>query len=150
MFETKPDPLWIRTAQPEDAEVVASLSEELGYPTDPEVMKRRIERLNTHPEENAVFLACLQSRVVGWIHVSILQPLQADAHALIGGLVITNDCRGAGIGASLIARAEEWAKRQGSNKMRVTSRINREAAHRFYLREGYNQTKTSAVFEKNI
>lgn len=150
MLETKPDPLRIRTAEPEDAEVLASLSAELGYPTDPEVMKHRIVRLNARPEEDAIFLACLRTRVVGWIHVSILQPLQADAHALIGGLVITDDCRGAGIGASLIDHVEAWAKQRGVSKMRVTSRINRDAAHRFYLREGYLRTKTSAVFEKNI
>jgi len=30
----------------------------------------------------------------------------------------------------------------------VTSRMSREGAHRFYLREGYERVKTSAVFEK--
>jgi hypothetical protein len=32
----------------------------------------------------------------------------------------------------------------------VRSRATREAAHRFYLREGYTQTKTSAVFTKSL
>jgi hypothetical protein len=30
----------------------------------------------------------------------------------------------------------------------VTSRSTREDAHRFYLRDGYERIKTSAVFEK--
>jgi hypothetical protein len=33
-------------------------------------------------------------------------------------------------------------------KMLVRSRVTREQAHRFYLREGYELTKTSAVFSK--
>jgi hypothetical protein len=43
---------------------------------------------------------------------------------------------------------EEWSRVKGLAVVRVTSRSTREAAHRFYLREGYRQTKTSAVFEK--
>jgi hypothetical protein len=32
--------------------------------------------------------------------------------------------------------------------MVVRSQVAREAAHRFYLRHGYERTKTSAVFSK--
>jgi hypothetical protein len=34
--------------------------------------------------------------------------------------------------------------------MVVRSQMAREAAHRFYVREGYRQTKTSAVFSKSL
>jgi hypothetical protein len=44
--------------------------------------------------------------------------------------------------------AEEWARQQGLGNIVVRSRATREAAHRFYLREGYAQTKISAVFTK--
>ena len=46
--------------------------------------------------------------------------------------------------------AEDWTRRQGVNKIRVTSRSTREAAHRFYLRDGYRQTKISMFFEKML
>ena len=34
--------------------------------------------------------------------------------------------------------------------MTVSSRVTREGAHRFYLREGYELTKTSHVFAKPL
>jgi GNAT superfamily N-acetyltransferase len=58
--------------------------------------------------------------------------------------------RGAGIGRRLCEQAEAWSRQQGAKKIRVTSRSTREAAHRFYLRDGYRQTKISMVFEKPL
>jgi GNAT superfamily N-acetyltransferase len=50
----------------------------------------------------------------------------------------------------LVTRAEQWALSRGVKEMLVRSRISREDAHRFYLREGYERTKTSAVFGKHL
>ena len=41
-----------------------------------------------------------------------------------------------------------WAREHGFGSILVRSQVMREDAHRFYLREGYAQTKTSAVFSK--
>jgi GNAT superfamily N-acetyltransferase len=62
--------------------------------------------------------------------------------------VVRDGVRGLGVGKRLCAEVEEWSRGKGLAVVRVTSRSTREAAHRFYLREGYRQTKTSAVFEK--
>jgi GNAT superfamily N-acetyltransferase len=56
--------------------------------------------------------------------------------------------RSLGVGKRLCAEVEAWSREKGIAVVRVTSRITRERAHRFYLREGYEQIKTSAVFEK--
>jgi GNAT superfamily N-acetyltransferase len=52
------------------------------------------------------------------------------------------------VGKRLCAEVEAWSRGKGVAVVRVTSRMTREGAHRFYLRKGYRQTKTSAVFEK--
>ena len=52
--------------------------------------------------------------------------------------------------AQLVRAGEEWARQRGFERMVVRSRTTREAAHRFYLREGYEPTKTSAVFTKTL
>ena len=67
---------------------------------------------------------------------------------LIGGLVVKDGVRGRGVGKRLCAEVEAWSRNKGLTVVRVTSRSTREGAHRFYLREGYRQTKISAVFEK--
>lgn len=139
----------IREMIPEDACAAADLSSELGYPVAPDVMRRRIEDLGRLPD-HALFVACASGIVIGWIDVSIVQHLQGERRAEIGGLVVAGSSRGTGIGRRLVARAEQWASERGLKSMVVRSQIAREAAHRFYLREGYLRTKTSAVFTKML
>lgn len=139
----------IRTIVPDDADAAARLSGELGYPVDAGGMRARIEhvlRLGDH----AVFVACRGHDVLGWIHVSAVLHLQSAVRAEIGGLVVAAEVRGQRVGARLVARAEQWAREQGFTSVLVRSQIKREDAHRFYLREGYERTKTSAVFTKQL
>jgi GNAT superfamily N-acetyltransferase len=139
----------IRPAVAADAASVARLSADLGYPTEPDVMRARLERL-AGLEDHAVFVACRGDEVVGWIHVLVAEHLQAESRAEIGGLVVAPGCRGEGLGGRLVASAEQWARRRGLPNILVRSQIAREAAHRFYRRQGYTPTKTSAVFAKPL
>jgi GNAT superfamily N-acetyltransferase len=132
-----------------DADAAARLSGELGYPTPVETMKERIELL-AGSVDHAVFVACLGEAVVGWIDVGVIHHLQSEPRVEIGGLVVASESRGGGIGRRLLGRAEEWALERGLTSVVVRSQIAREGAHRFYLREGYERTKTSAVFTKNL
>lgn len=139
----------IRRAARADADAIAQLSGELGYPTDRATMARRIQALSASAD-HAVFVACRADRLVGWIHVAAVRHLQADTRAEIGGLVVASEVRGERIGARLVRAAEEWAADAGLATIVVRSQIAREAAHRFYEREGYARTKTSAVFTKSL
>jgi (aminoalkyl)phosphonate N-acetyltransferase len=141
--------LSIRQIAIADAEAAARLSGELGYPVSPAAMEERIRRL-AGLADHAVYIACIEDSVVGWIDVGIVHHLQADPYGEIGGLVVSDGHRSAGIGRELVLRAEQFARERGVAKMVVRSQIAREAAHRFYLREGYERTKTSAVFTKAL
>jgi len=139
----------IRTIRPEDAEIVSELVTQLGYARTPEQVRRWVQELCSRAGQ-ACFVAELNGEVVAWIDVSLEHRLQSDSFGLIGGLVVRDGVRGAGIGKLLCQHAEDWCRRQGITKIRVTSRSTREAAHRFYLRDGYRQTKISMVFEKPL
>jgi GNAT superfamily N-acetyltransferase len=139
----------IREMAVTDAEAAAKLSEELGYPISANAMARRIQIVRSL-KDHVVYVACVSEAVVGWIDVGIIHHLQAEPYGEIGGFVVSSDFRSGGIGRRLIAQAEQWVARQGIIRMIVRSQIAREAAHRFYLREGYSRTKTSAVFSKEL
>ena len=139
----------IRPMRQQDAEPVAELVAQLGYERTPEQVRLWIRGLGSRPEQ-AAFVAELDGEIVAWIDVSLERRLQSEVFALIGGLVVRDGLRSRGIGRRLCEEAEEWARRQGVKKMRVTSRITREDAHRFYLRDGYSQTKISKLFEKML
>ena len=139
----------IREMCPDDAASVAALSAELGYPVDAETMRARIDRQSAMAD-HGLFVACQGTRVIAWIHVLASHHLQGEPRAEIGGLIVTSDVRSSGVGALLVQRAEQWASEHGFAGILVRSQIMREAAHRFYLREGYERTKTSAVFTKKL
>lgn len=141
--------LKIREIAALDAQAAASLSTELGYPVSPAAMEQRIRRLASSPD-HVVFVGCVGDSVVAWIDVGVVQHLQSEPAGEIGGFVVASGYRSTGIGRKLVRRAEEWARNRGLGRMVVRSQIKRDAAHRFYLREGYAQVKTSHMFAKPL
>jgi GNAT superfamily N-acetyltransferase len=138
----------IRGMEPADAEEVSQLVAQLGYERSPAEIREWIGALCGEHRQQAAFVAVLEGEILGWIEISIERRLQSPPFALIGGLVVKNGMRSRGIGRQLCARAEAWSWELGVDKVRVTSRSTRADAHRFYLRDGYREVKTSLVFEK--
>jgi len=141
--------LSIREIALSDAESAASLSVELGYGVSAAAMKERIRRLADTPHRT-VFVACVGDSVVAWIDVGEVCHLQSEPAGEIGGFVVANGFRSTGIGRELICRAEQWARDRGLGRIVVRCQIKRDAAHRFYRREGYELTKTSHIFAKPL
>lgn len=141
--------LLIRAIVPTDAEAVAELSGQLGYPASAEEIRARIDALLREPER-LTLAAVLDGQLVGWIDACIERHLQASDMVNINGLVVRDTARGAGIGQQLCRAVEQWALGRSIPAVRVRSQIKREDAHRFYLRDGYRKVKTSLVFEKTL
>jgi GNAT superfamily N-acetyltransferase len=142
------DAVWIREMQTDDAEAVAELTSQLGYERTVAEIRQWIAGLISVLDRQAAFVACLGEKVVGWVEVSLERRLQSPVFALIGGLVVSAEYRNHRVGRVLCERAEAWGFARGATTLRVTSRITRSEAHRFYVREGFELVKTSAVFEK--
>ena len=142
--------LTVRPIARGDAGAVAELSEQLGDEASVEAIDKHIAELSCCPERQIAFVACLEmnGEIVGWIEAVILHELQSPPYCFISGLVVREERRGLGIGKRLCAEVERWSREQGVAVVRVTSRMSREGAHRFYLREGFRQIKIWAVFEK--
>jgi len=139
--------LSLRQIEPRDAPAVSLLIQQLGYNRTAQQVLAWIA--SNDPRQQVAFVACVGGGVIGWIEVSIERRLQSSPFALIGGLVVAEEFRGKGIGRELCRLAEDWAWQHGAERVRVTSRSTRPDAHRFYLRDGFQQVKTSLVFEKD-
>ena len=135
----------IRLAKSADANTLASLAEQLGYPSSLHAITTRLETL-LHLDDHALFVAHMAGQVCGWVHVFTAHRLESDDFAEIGGLVVDATRRGQGIGRALVGAAEAWALSQGLNTVRVRSNVVRTGAHRFYTRLGYASLKQSTVF----
>ena len=140
----------IRAARTYDAPAIASLVGQLGYPATRQQIATRLAGIESEPSSRVLVAEDASGRVIGWLHVAARTQLTEDACADILGLVVDETARNAGVGASLVAAAEDWARSSGCVRIRVRSRETRERAHRFYEREGYARNKVQHVLHKAL
>lgn len=146
----KSQKLRVRNARMSDAEGIAVLSGQLGYPSSTAEVRRRLRKL-LGDRNHAIWVAELDGGpVAGWIHVFVHQVLESKRDAEIGGLVIDETFRGHGAGKALVARAEHWARSRGLKSVYVRSNVIRQSAHLFYQRLGYKIIKTQYAFRKPV
>jgi len=127
-----------------------ALSDQLGYPVTLAELEPRLDRIRGTRDE-ALFVAELpDGSVAGWIHVGADPSLTHDSVAEIKGLIVSESHRGKGLGEDLVGAAEAWCLRHGFRNVRVRSRVEREAAHGFYQRRGYQRQKTQHVFLRRL
>ena len=142
-----PDAVRIRPPLPADAPALAALAGELGYPATAEEILGRLAAI--HPTDAAVIVSTdADDHPTGWCHVELHRSLVEPMSAMILGLVVGEGHRSTGMGAALLAAAEDWGRARGCRRLVVATRITRERAHRFYAREGYEVSKTSYFLTK--
>ncbi|MGH8182909.1 MAG: GNAT family N-acetyltransferase [Rhodanobacteraceae bacterium] len=140
----------IRVATDADAEALAELSGQLGYPVDAPTIVRRLDAIAAHGAGVALVAVDARNKVCGFAHAEPRHLLIAEAFVELAAMVVSDAARGSGTGAALLAKVEAWARGHGFASVRVRSNVVRERAHRFYLREGYVERKRQAVFLKRL
>ena len=138
-----------RPAAAQDAEALVALCAELGYPTSAEDLRSRIAALG---EDDAVVLAEAEEDggVVGWVHVMRAVSLVSGAQAVIAGLVVQEALRGRGVGRRLVGAAEGWARSRGLSQLALRCRVERDGAHAFYRRVGFEERKRQVLFAREL
>lgn len=149
MSDSEHGDVLIRAARRDDADVIAGLSTQLGYPTTPEQAAARLERVENDADHLAL-VAERDGQVLGWIHLAATHSLDSEPCGEILGLVIDQRQRGQGIGQRLAAAAVDWARGRGLDQLKVRSNVVRERAHGFYEREGFTTVKSQKVFVKRL
>lgn len=86
-------------------------------------------------------LALVDGHVVGLIGLQLMFPLNLNCWiGEIQELVVLPQMRGLNIGKALLDWAESKAREQGARQIELSSGKVRTQAHRFYLREGYQES----------
>ena len=140
----------IRLALNHDVQELSRLSGQLGYPCPAEETLQFLKELD-QDTDHAVFVAEIDGKgLAGYIHVFKTRRLFLDPFAELGGLVVSEEFRGSGIGKSLLATAETWTVEQGCWEIRVRSNVIRDNVGLFYLNQGYQINKQQTVFLKTL
>ena len=138
----------VRPARLEDTDALTKLADQLGYPSTVEQVRRRFEVLAENSDENAVFVAEVDGKILGWVHAHLYNLLVDDPETEIGGLVVDETVRGQGIGERLMRAAEAWTLEKGCSSVYLRSNAIRAHAHEFYKRIGYTIIKSHYAFRK--
>jgi GNAT superfamily N-acetyltransferase len=134
----------------DDAEEVAHLAGQLGYPSTAHEIATRFRSLRLGEEGAAYVAQARNAGLLGWIHVEERQLIESDPFAEITGLVVDSEARRTGIGRALVEEAERWAAGRGLPQVRVRSNTARDLARPFYERMGYTVSKTQYVLRKSV
>src|SRR6266540_2727667 len=131
--------LTIRDARAGDAEAIAGLLAQLGYPAAPEAVTVRLERLGIVGDR--VVVAELDGGTVGVAHLQVAPALERDRPAAkIGALVVDEAHRGHGVGRALVEAMASEARKRGCALLFLTTSARRDDAHTFYERVGLEHT----------
>jgi GNAT superfamily N-acetyltransferase len=130
----------VRPAAPDDFPALAALMSQLGYPATPDAMRTRMRRIEASPD-HATFVAEVEGTVIGMAGAMVGAAYHQDEpFARLLALVVDSANRGRGAGAALVRAAEGWARARGAVSLHLTTGRQREEAHRFYARLGYEDT----------
>lgn len=142
----------IRRAVPADAAGIARLTRQLGYLCTTEEIRQRMEMIAGR--EDHLLLVCLngeqKDQIDGWLQACSNVTIAFGFRVEIVGLIVDARERRKGVGSRLVTQAEKWAAAIGSESIRVRSNVQREESHRFYEKIGYIESKTQAVYLKEI
>jgi GNAT superfamily N-acetyltransferase len=137
-----------RAAQENDAQGVAEMLSELGYPTAPVVAERRLRETLADPAA-CVVVADDGPLVVGLLAGRAAPYFPSGAQVFrVTALVVAAPHRGKGIGRALLEHGIQLAAKRGCTGVELTSAEHRAAAHAFYERLGF--TRTSARYFRTV
>jgi GNAT superfamily N-acetyltransferase len=127
----------VRPATPEDAERLASLLTDEGYPAGASDLASRLERYASLGSQ--VIVAEAGGDVVGFVTVLVLPRFEVDdLFARITSLDVDAGVRERGIGRLLMQAAEEHAKSAGAAWLEVTAGHHRPDARRLFESLGFD------------
>lgn len=131
--------LTIRDARAVDVNDIARLLDQLGYVTAPETVTPRLERLAVVGDR--VFVGVDEGQVVGLAHLQVSPTLERERPvAKIGALIVGESHRGHGVGRMLVQALVDEARLRGCDVLFLTTGAQRDDAHTFYERVGFEQT----------
>ena len=138
----------IRVAKLSDAAELAALMCELGYETTSDEMTMRLKSIVKNAGYST-FVAKIGKELCGMIGtLTHMSHEHNDLSGKIVALVVSKKQRGSGVGRALIAAAEKDFARRNVTRVTLTTRFEREEAHRFYEEIGYS--RTGFRFGKNL
>lgn len=130
----------IREAKPDDCTVISELLEQLGYPGTELFIREKFEELEKHTDE-VLLVYEIEGKVVAFVSMHYIPQIGLEGDfARISYLVVDKAYRNRGIGGEIESYCFQLAKDRKCDRMEVQSHAKRRMSHRFYYRQGYEES----------
>jgi ribosomal protein S18 acetylase RimI-like enzyme len=137
----------LRSATPDDADTIASLFTDEGYPAGPSDIVERLERFAS--PYSRVIVAEHEEALIGFIAVHAMPRFEHDDRILrILALVVDAGARERGVGRTLMAEAERIGVELGAAFVEITAGHHRPEARHLYEQLGYDASVTAYLRKK--
>ncbi len=137
----------LRPATADDAEAIASLFTDEGYPAGPSDIEARLTRFT--PPDGAVIVAEHEGAILGFVACHALPRFEhGDVILRILALVVDAGARERGVGRQLIADAERIGASLGAAFVELTAGHHRPDARHLYESLGYDATVAAYLRKK--
>src|SRR5580658_2370377 len=129
----------IRRAQPTDTEAIRAMIAQLDY-DPPAALEEKIRRLSNRPDE-VLLVYELDAEVVAFLSLHFIPQIALDGDfARISYFAVKDTARSNGIGQELEAYITQLAHERNCDRIEVHCHTRRTDAHRFYERQGYEES----------
>ena len=137
----------LRRAEPSDADSIATMFTDEGYPAGPSDIVVRLERFAT--PEARVIVAEHDDVLLGFIAIHALPRFEHDDSIVrILALVVDAGARERGVGRALMAEAERVGRDLGAAFIELTAGHHRPEARHLYESLGYDPSVTAYLRKK--
>lgn len=138
----------LRPARPADADAIAALFTDEGYPAGPSDIVERLARFDS--DYSVVRVASIADEVVGFVAVHVMPRFEhSDRIARVLALVVDPGVRERGLGHALMSEAERVARETGCAFIEVTAGHHRPDALQLYEAMGYDP-RVAAYLRKRL
>jgi GNAT superfamily N-acetyltransferase len=137
----------LRPALPADAEAIATLFTDEGYPAGPSDIVGRLERFDAVGAR--VIVAEHEGTILGCLALASFPRFEVDGWIVrVLALVVDAGARERGVGRTLLAEAERMGRDIGAGFIELTAGHHRPEARRLYESLGYDSTVTAYLRKK--
>lgn len=132
--------LGIRKAKIDDWKSICELLNQLEYYNTENFMKEKIESLVNGPDEELIVYETL-GKVIAFFSIHFIPQLALKGDfARISYFSVDSTIRSKGIGGEMEEYCTDLAKKRHCDRIEVHCHSRRKDAHRFYLRQGFNES----------
>ncbi len=144
----------VRRAQHSDIPALCDLladlfSLESDFSVDREKQAKGLKLLLGKKDRSLVLVAEYEGQVIGMCSVqTVVSTAEGGPAGIMEDLVVCRECRGQGIGGTLLAHAVAWCTAQGITRLQLLADRDNIPALQFYFSKGWTETRLTCLRKK--